>query len=74
MEFFIEKEGLFKMEKKMRDRERIRNYGDEKEMLEGDFYKPETSASPFYRNESSFVKIKNKTGYVFYLILPSFSY
>ena len=62
MEFFIEKEGVFKKEKKMRDRERIRNYGDEKEMLEGDFFKSETPASPFYRNESSFVEIKNKTG------------
>ena len=62
MEFFIEKEGVFKKEKKMRDRERIRNYGDEKEMLEGDFYKPETPASPFFRSEFSIMKIKNKTG------------
>ena len=58
----IEKEGVFKKEKKMRDRERIRNYGDEKEMLEGDFYKPETPASPFFRSESSIMEIKNKTG------------
>ena len=62
MEFVIKKEGVFKKEKKMRDRERIRNYGDEKEMLEGDFYKPETPASPFFRNEFSVMKIKNKTG------------
>ena len=62
MEFFIEKEEVFKKEKKMRDRERIRNYGDEKEMLEGDFYKPETPVSPFFRSESSIMKIKNKTG------------
>ena len=58
----IEKEGVLKKEKKMRDRERIRNYGDEKEMLEGDFYKPETPASPFFRSESSIMEIKNKTG------------
>ena len=62
MEFFIEKQGVFKKEKKMRDLERIRNYGDEKEMLEGDFYKPETPASPFFKNEFSVMKIKNKTG------------
>ena len=62
MEFFIENEGLFKKEKEMRYRKRIRNYGDEKEMLEGDFYKPETPVSPFFRNESSFVEMKNKTG------------
>ena len=53
---------MFKKVKKMRDRERIRNYGDEKEMLEGDFYKPETPASPFFRSESSIMKIENKTG------------
>ena len=62
MEFFIEKQGVFKKEKKMRGKEWIRNYGDVKEMLEGDFYKPETPASPFFRSESSTMKIKNKTG------------
>ena len=58
----IEKKGVFKKEKKMRTREEIKHYGDEKEMLEGDFYKPETPASPFFRSESSTMKIKNKTG------------
>ena len=62
MEFVIDEKGVFKKEKKRRNIRKIRNYGDEKEMLEGDFYKPETPASPFYRNESSFVEIKNKTG------------
>ena len=61
-EFMIDEKGVFKKEKKRRDRGKIRNYGDEKEMLEGDFYKPETPASPFYRSEFSIMKIKNKTG------------
>ena len=39
---------MFKKEKGMRNRENIISYGDEKEMLEGDFYKPETPASPFF--------------------------
>ena len=64
----IEKEGFFKKEKKMRDRERIRNYGDEKEILEGDFYKPDSPASPFFRSESSKMKIQNKTGKKIYSI------
>ena len=62
MEFMIDENGVFKKEKKRRNRGKIRNYGDEKEMLEGDFYKPESPASPFYRNEPSFVDIKNNTG------------
>ena len=62
MEFVIDEKGVFKKEKKRRNRGNIRNYGDEKEMLEGDFYKPETPASPFYRSEFSIMKIKNKTG------------
>ena len=62
IEFVIEKNEVFKKEKKMRDRERIRHYGDEKEMLEGDFNKPETPASPFYRSEFTIIKIQNKTG------------
>ena len=53
---------MFKKEERMRNREKIRIYGDEKEMLEGDFYKPETPASPFFRSESSIMEIKNKTG------------
>ena len=57
----IEKEGFFKKEKKMRDREEIRNYGDEKEMLEGDFYKPEKPTSPFFISKSS-IMFHNKTG------------
>ena len=61
-EFMIDEKGVFKKEKKRRDRGKIRNYGDEKEMLEGDFYKPETPASPFFRSESSIMEIKNKTG------------
>ena len=62
MEFVIDEKGVFKKEKKRRNIRKIRNYGDEKEMLEGDFYKPETPASPFFRNEFSVMKIKNKTG------------
>ena len=61
-EFVIEKSGVFKKEKRMRNREEIRGYGDEKEMLEGDFFKPETPASPFFRIESTIMKIENKTG------------
>ena len=61
-EFMIDEKGVFKKEKKRRDRGKIRNYGDEKEMLEGDFYKPETPASPFFRSEFSIMKIENKTG------------
>ena len=57
MEFVIKKEGVF-----MSDGERIRYYGDEMEMLEGDFFKPETPESPFFRSEFSTMKIKNKTG------------
>ena len=53
----IKKEGVF-----MSDGEKIRYYGDEMEVLEGDFYKPETPASPFYRSQFSIMKIKNKTG------------
>ena len=61
-EFFIEKSGVFKKEKGLRHREQIRSYGDEKEMLEGDFYKPEKPASAFFSNESPLMKIENKTG------------
>ena len=53
---------MFKKEKGMRNREEIISYGDEKEMLEGDFYKPDTRASPFFKSESSIMVIKNKTG------------
>ena len=53
---------MFKKEKKEEDGERIRNFGDEKEMLEGDFYKSEVPASPFFKNKFSVIKIKNKTG------------
>ena len=53
---------MFKKEKGMRNREKIRSYGDEKEMLEGDFYKPEKPASPFFISDSSLMKIENKTG------------
>ena len=66
MEFMIDEKGVFKKEKKRRNRGKIRNYGDEKEMLEGDFYKPETPASPFFRSESSIMKIKNETGFKTY--------
>ena len=61
-EIVIEKAGVFKKEKGMRNREKIRSFGDEKEMLEGDFYKPEKPASPFFSCESSLTKIENKTG------------
>ena len=61
-EIVIEKAGVFKKEKGLRDRLKIRSYGDEKQMLEGDFYKPEKPASPFFCSESSLVKIENKTG------------
>ena len=47
----------------MKNKEKIRSYGDEKEMLEGDFYKPEKPASPFF-SKSSKLKIENKTGQV----------
>ena len=53
---------MFKKEKGMRDREKIICYGDEKEMLEGDFYKPEKTTSPFFRSGSSILKFHNKTG------------
>ena len=53
---------MFKKEKGMRNREKIISYGDEKEMLEGDFYKPEKPTSPFFRDESSKLKFNNKTG------------
>ena len=46
----------------IRNRLKIRNYGDEKDMLEGDFYKPEKPSSPFFSSESSLMKIQNKTG------------
>ena len=46
----------------MRNREQIRSYGDEKEMLEGDFYKPEKPESPFFIIDSSTINIENKTG------------
>ena len=58
----IEEKGVFKKEKRMRNKEEIRGYGDEKTMLEGDFFKPETPASPFFRIESTIMKIENKTG------------
>ena len=58
----IKKAGVFKREEGMRNREKLRIYGDEKEMLEGDFYKPEKPASPFFSCESSLMKIENKTG------------
>ena len=53
---------MFKKEEGMRNKEKIRIYGDEKEMLEGDFYKPEKQASPFFISDSSLMKIENKTG------------
>ena len=61
-EFLVEKAGVFKKEEGMRNRAKIRIYGDEKEILEGDFFKPEKPASPFYSGESSLMKIENKTG------------
>ena len=53
---------MFKKEKGMRNREKIISYGDEKLMLEGDFYKPEKPTSPFFRSGSSILKFHNKTG------------
>ena len=53
---------MFKKEEGLRNREKIRNYGDRKKMLEGDFYKPEKPASPFFISDSSLMKIENKTG------------
>ena len=53
---------MFKKEKGMRNREKIISYGDEKLMLEGDFYKPEKPTSPFFRSGSSIFKFYNKTG------------
>ena len=53
---------MFKKEKGMRNREKIISYGDEKLMLEGDFYKPEKPTSHFFRSRSSELKFHNKTG------------
>ena len=62
IEFEIENTGVFKKEKGMRkNREKIISYGDEKEMLEGDFYKPEKPTSPFFSSGSSML-FHNKTG------------
>ena len=61
IEFVKEETGVFKKEKGMRDREKIICYGDEKEMLEGDFYKPEKPTSPFFSSGSSML-FHNKTG------------
>ena len=52
---------MFKKEKGMRNREKIISYGDEKEMLERDFYKPEKPTSPFSSSGSSELKFHNKT-------------
>ena len=52
---------MFKSEKGMRYIEKIISYGDEKEMLEGDFYKPEKPTSPFFISKSS-IMFHNKTG------------
>ena len=70
-EFMIDEKGVFKKEKKRRDRGKIRNYGDEKEMLEGDFYKPEKPTSPFFSSGSSILKFHNKTGLIC-LFCPSY--
>ena len=52
---------MFKKEKGMRNREKIISYGDEKEMLERDFYKPEKPTSPFFSSVSS-ILFHNKSG------------
>ena len=62
MEFMIDENGVFKKEKKRRNRGKIRNYGELRRMLKGDLFKPETPESPFFRSEFSIMKIKNKTG------------
>ena len=53
---------MFEREEGLRNRRKISSYGDEKKMLEGDFYKPEKPASPFYSSKSFIVKIENMTG------------
>ena len=63
---------MFKKEEGMRNREKIRIYGDEKEMLEGDFFKPEKPASPYYSSKSSLIKIDNKTGSIYLISLLSY--
>ena len=48
--FRIDMKGVFKIKKNQRKKSgrRINEYGDEKIILEGDFYKPGIAASPFY--------------------------
>ena len=50
----------------MKKEKSIQSYGDEKLVLEGDFYKPIKSGSLFFQGESV-VKFRNKTGRINYL-------
>ena len=62
--FKIDKKGVFKIRKNYKKKKgiAIRSYGDEKLVLEGDFYKPSLTGSPFYNGESVPVKFLNSSG------------
>ena len=60
----IDMKGVFKIKKnqKKTSGRRINEYGDEKIIREGDFYKPSQRGSPFYNGESVPVKFLNSSG------------
>ena len=62
--FNIDRKGVFKIRKNYKNKKgvAIRSYGDEKLVLEGDFYKPSLRGSPFYNGESVLVNLLNSSG------------
>ena len=65
-EIVIEQKGVFKKVKGMRYIEKIKSYGDERDIWKRDFFKPQKPASPFFNSELSTVRILNKTGKTLY--------
>jgi len=62
--FKIDKKGVFKIGKNFKKKEgiAIQSYGDEKLVVEGDFYKPSLKGSPFYNGEPVPVRFLNSSG------------
>ena len=62
--FKIDRNGVFKIGKNFKKKEgkAIQSFGDEKLVVEGDFYKPSLRGSPFYNGDSLPVRFINSSG------------
>ena len=60
----INSSGVFEIRKgqKRKLSLRIESFGDEKLVLEGDFYKPSKKGSPFHGGESFSLRFRNTSG------------